>query len=117
MNQKILTIDSYINKNPKDVQEKLTLIRTTIKKAAPVVTETISYGIPTIKYKGKNLIHFAAFAKHFGIYPGPEAIDELSVDLVTYKISKGTIQIPITSDIPTTLITKLVKSNLKRIEL
>ncbi len=116
MDQKISTIDSYINNKPSEIQEKLMLIKNTVKKTAPMTVETISYGIPTFKYKGKNLIHFAAFAKHLGIYPGPDAIEEFAKDLTPYKVSKGSIQIPLTSDIPITLITKIVKSNLKRIK-
>ena len=41
------TINEYITLFPKDTQNKLESVRTTIKKAAPEATEAISYQIPT----------------------------------------------------------------------
>jgi uncharacterized protein YdhG (YjbR/CyaY superfamily) len=56
-------IDEYIAGFPKEIQEILEKIRTTIRKAAPDAEESISYQIPTFTLKG-NLVHFAAFKKH-----------------------------------------------------
>jgi uncharacterized protein YdhG (YjbR/CyaY superfamily) len=67
---------------PDDVREILEKIRVTVRKAAPDAKETISYQIPTFTLHG-NLVHFAAFKKHIGFYPGPSGIekfkDELSI--------------------------------------
>ena len=75
-------IDEYIARFPDDVRETLEKIRLTIRKAAPDAQETISYQIPTFTQYG-NLVHFAAFKRHIGFYPGPSGIekfrDELSI--------------------------------------
>ena len=57
--------DAYISEFPEDIQEKLQVIRNTIRQAAPEAEESINYGIPTFKIHG-NLVHFAAYKTHFG---------------------------------------------------
>src|SRR3972149_548962 len=64
------SIDEYISGFPGDVQAILGRIRTTIKRAAPGAEEAIRYQMPTFVLKG-NLISFAAYKKHIGLYPAP----------------------------------------------
>jgi len=64
------SIDEYISGFPGDVQAILGRIRTTIKRAAPGAEEAIRYQMPTFIFKG-NLISFAAYKKHIGLYPAP----------------------------------------------
>jgi uncharacterized protein YdhG (YjbR/CyaY superfamily) len=49
--------------------------------------------MPTF-WRGRNLIHFAAFKRHIGIYPGAEAMVFFKPRLYRYKTSKGAIQFP-----------------------
>ena len=69
INAQIDSIDTYIAQFPDDVQARLQKLRTTILNLAPGATEAMSYQIPTFKLNG-NLVHFAAFKKHIGFYPG-----------------------------------------------
>lgn len=101
-------IDDYINKFPNDIQEKLQEIRKVIHNCVPEATEAISWGMPTFKLNG-NLIHFAAFKKHIGLYPGVSPIIEFEKELANYKTSKGAIQLPLDKPIPFDLIKKIVK--------
>ena len=103
----IKSIDDYIAAHPKDVQQLLQSIRSTIKKVVPHATETISYGIPTFKLKS-NLVHFAAYKKHIGFYPGAAAIEVFKNQLQIYKTSKGTIQFSLNQPIPYELIVQIV---------
>lgn len=43
---------------------------------------------------GGDIIHMAAFKKHIGLYPLPEAIEEFQDALASYHTSKGAIQFP-----------------------
>ena len=108
------TIDEYIAAFPADVQKILQKIRATIQKAAPDATEAISYQIPTFKLKGKNLIHFAAFKKHIGLYPAPRGVDEFEPELSSYQGGKGTVQFLLDKSIPYDLIARIVKFRLKK---
>lgn len=107
------TISEYVAAFPADVKEVLQKIRTTIQKAAPDATEAISYQIPTFKINGKNLIHFAAFKKHIGLYPAPRGVDEFEPELSSYEGGKGTVQFPHDKPIPYELITRIVQFRTK----
>ena len=106
--KKYLTIDEYISQLPKETQVILQKIRQTIKSAAPMATEAISYGIPTFKLNG-NLVHFGGFKNHIGFFPGSNPVEFFKEELKDYKTSKGTIQFPLDKPIPHDLIKKIVK--------
>lgn len=112
-------IDAYIAGFPKDVQEVLEKIRRTIRKAAPDAEEKISYQMPTFFLKG-NLIHFAAYKKHIGLYPAPRGLARFKKELSAYEGGKGTVRFPLNKPIPFALIGKIVKfrveENLERAE-
>lgn len=103
------TIDEYINLFPPEIQEILKTLRNVIKEAAPDSTEKISYQMPTFTLKGKNLIHFAAYKNHIGLYPTPNGIDSFKTELSVYKGGKGSVQFPIDKPLPYDLIIRIVK--------
>ena len=70
--------------------------------------ERISWSMPTY-WKGHNIIHFAGFMKHAGLYPGPEAVQKFSGRLKEYKTSKGTIQLPYSRSVPVELISDIAR--------
>jgi uncharacterized protein YdhG (YjbR/CyaY superfamily) len=90
---KIATIDEYISAQNPEVQPVLQKVRRTIRENAPDATEKISWSMPTF-WQGENLIHFAAFKKHLGIYPGDLTSSPFIDKLDEYKHSKGAIQFP-----------------------
>ena len=112
-------IDEYIASFPKDIQEILEKLRTTIRKAAPDAEEIINYQIPTFTLKG-NLVHFAAFKKHIGFYPTPTGIELFKKELSAYEGAKGSVRFPLDKPNPFDLISKIVrfrvKENLERAE-
>ena len=81
-------IDEYIADFPSDIQKILEKIRRTIRKAAPDAKEAIKYQIPTFVLNG-NLVHFAAFKNHIGLYPTPNGIEEFKDELSAYESGKG----------------------------
>jgi uncharacterized protein YdhG (YjbR/CyaY superfamily) len=107
-----VSIYEYIAAFPVAVQELLRLVRDTIRQAAPEAGEKISYRIPTFTLHG-NLIHFAAFKNHIGLYPGSEAIEAFREELLDYRTAKGTIQFPLDRPIPVALIAKIVEYRVK----
>lgn len=100
-------IDDYIAHFPYEVQEKLQELRVTIREAAPEATEKISYQMPTYDLHG-NLVHFAAFKKHIGFYPGSAGTGMFSDELTGYKWAKGSVQFPLDKPIPLDLVRKIV---------
>ena len=108
MNAQINSIDTYIAQFPDDVQARLQQLRKTILKLAPGATEAMSYQIPTFKLNG-NLVHFAAFKKHIGFYPGAAGIAAFQDELAGYKSAKGSVQFPLDQALPLDLVKKIVK--------
>jgi uncharacterized protein YdhG (YjbR/CyaY superfamily) len=98
------TIDEYIAGFPTAVQDILQKIRTTIAKAVPGAHEAIKYQIPTFVLT-KNLVHFAAYKSHIGVYPAPHALPKT---LAKYQTGKGTLQFPLDEPIPYERIAKVV---------
>lgn len=112
-------IDEYIGGFPEDVQKILEQIRATIKNAAPDAEETIKYAMPTFMLNG-NLIYFAAFKSHIGLYATPTGNEAFKEELSIYKTGKGSIQFPLDQPMPLDLITRIaefrVKQNLEKAE-
>ena len=111
------SIDEYIATFPKETQKILKDIRATIKAAAPQAEEKISYQIPTFFLNG-NLIHFAAFKNHIGIYPTPSGTEAFKEEISIYQGAKGSIRLPLDEPMPLKLINRIVKfrvvENLKK---
>ena len=99
--------DAYINSCPESVRGILQQVREIISDSAPDGEETISYGIPTFRLHGKNLVHFAAHTGHIGFYPTPSAITAFEEKLARYKTSKGAVQFPLDEPMPTGLIREM----------
>ncbi len=81
----------------------------TLRKVLPAdAAEKIAYGIPTFTWHG-NLVHFAGWKKHVGLYPGGSVLAEFSRELAGYTSSRGSVQFPLDQPLPVTLITRIVK--------
>jgi uncharacterized protein YdhG (YjbR/CyaY superfamily) len=102
------TIDEYIAGFPDHVRVLLNAIRSTISKAAPRATEKISYQIPTFTLNG-NLVHFAAYRRHIGFYPGASGIKAFSSELSAYAGAKGSVQFPLGEPLALRLISRIVR--------
>lgn len=111
--EKYTNIDEYISNFPMDTQQKLEEMRALLHSLVPDAEECISYGIPTLKYKKKNLIHFAGYKTHIGFYPGAKTIEDFLPELSKYNTSKGTVQFPLSEKLPVALIKKMTKYRLQ----
>jgi uncharacterized protein YdhG (YjbR/CyaY superfamily) len=99
-------IDAYIAGFPAEVGEILQKIRETIRRAIPDAEEAIRYDIPTFR-RGSNVIHFAAFRSHVGVYPAPRGDEAFREELAGYGGGKGTVQFPLDRPIPYDLVARI----------
>lgn len=82
-------------------------VRALIRQAAPDLEETLKYGMPTLVGNG-NVVHYAAWKKHFSLYPAPREHPELGPELARYPGGdKGTVHFPY-DDPPLDLIRRIV---------
>jgi uncharacterized protein YdhG (YjbR/CyaY superfamily) len=104
-------VDEYLAGVPKEARATLEKLRKTIKAAAPMASEVISYQMPMYKHHGM-VVGFAAFKDHCSIFPGSAVIDTYKKELKHYDTSKGTIRFPANKPLPAALVKKLVKARI-----
>ncbi len=102
------TIDAYIADQPEEVQPLLNQVRDTLREVLPFAEERISWRMPTYWHK-HNIIHFAAFKNHIGLYPGDKGVEHFLEKLTEYRTSKGAIQLPYSKPLPLPLIAEIAK--------
>jgi len=110
-----ISIKEYIQGYGKEIQNRLYRIREIIFEQVPTAEEGIKYKMPTVVYHG-NLIHYAAFKNHIGIYPLPEVIETLKEELKAFRQGKGSIQFQNNEELPIELIKKIVKARVEEKE-
>lgn len=107
------TVEQYLDNFSGETRKKLETIRKTVQETVPEAKEKIAYGIPTFTFHG-NLIHFAGYEHHIGLYPGSVPVKQFANELAGYKTSKGTIQLPLDKPLPVDLITQIVLACVER---
>jgi uncharacterized protein YdhG (YjbR/CyaY superfamily) len=101
-------VDEYIVSFPEAVQKVLQDMRQLIINTAPLVEESISYGMPSYKIKDKSLVYFAGYKKHIGFYALPSCHKKFEKRLTKFKRGKGSVQFPLTDALPKSLIKEMV---------
>jgi uncharacterized protein YdhG (YjbR/CyaY superfamily) len=106
------TIDEYLAAVTDEQRAALTKLRQTIKAAAPLAEECISYQIPAFRQNGM-LVGFGATKNHCAFYlMSGSMVDDFTDELEGYDTSKGTIRFSPDKPLPKTLVRKLVKARL-----
>ena len=104
------TVSEYITAVPPTARKALRQIRSAIKKAAPGITERMSYRIPTFDLDGKYLVYMAAFKDHVSIYPATASMmAKYGKQLAPHRSGAGTLRFDLDGRLPLGLITKLAK--------
>lgn len=109
MMQSYTTTDAYIAAQSPALQVILHQVRAQIRGLLPEASEAIRYAMPTYQINGKNIVHFAGYKQHIGIYPGSQVVAELQGELAGYKTSKGAVQLPLTGPFPQPLIERMMR--------
>ena len=108
------SVDEYIARQPEAVQGILGRVRSAIRKAMPQAEEEISYNIPAYKLRNRAVLYFAAWKRHYSLYPATERVAaKFKDELAPYEIKKGTIRFPLNQPVPTKLIGSIAKFRAK----
>jgi uncharacterized protein YdhG (YjbR/CyaY superfamily) len=111
---KSTTIDEYLSRLPEHHREALQALRAALHAAAPGAVEGISYGLPTLKYKGKVLIYFGAAEHHCAVYGVPKLPASATKGYDT--TGKGTVRFSADQPLSPALIKQIVATRLAAIE-
>lgn len=105
------TVEDYLAALPEERRAGVAQLRQAIGAAAPEATESIAYLMPAFRsHGGQFLVSYAAFKKHYSLFPASDAVIEaLGDELAPYLSGKGTIRFPADKPIPVATVTKIVK--------
>ena len=109
MSDRFASVEEYIASKPERVQALLREIRAAVSQAVPDTGEKIAYGIPTVTISGQNLLSYAAWAKHIGVYPIPAGDAEFQSRIAPLRDAKSTVRLPLAEPIPVDLIAAMAR--------
>jgi uncharacterized protein YdhG (YjbR/CyaY superfamily) len=102
---KLATIDAYLAALPAERRAVLEQVRALVHEAAPDGVELISYGIPGVKIGGRLLLSYAAFAKHWSLFPASGVVmTAMGEELAPYFKPTATLRFSWTEPVPAELV-------------
>lgn len=105
-----MTVAQYIDGSSPLVRKALKQLRAAIKKAAPGITERISYRIPVFELDGQYLLYIAGFKNHVSVYPVTASmVARYGKAIAPFRHGKGTLRFSLTEPLPLDLVSKLAK--------
>ena len=102
-------VDDYLAALTPAQREQFEGVRRIVRSMVPDAEETISYGIPTFKHRGKYLIYFAAFKDHSSVYPTVGAVEAT-------KGTKGTFRFSVDDPVPEDVVRAILAHRLEVID-
>jgi uncharacterized protein YdhG (YjbR/CyaY superfamily) len=110
-------IDAYLATLPADQHEALQRLRAQIARLVPDAEETISYGMPAFKLRGRAVVWFAAWKAHCSIYPLTGTFLVAHADaLKGYRRTRGSLHFTPDHPVPQALVERLVRARLTDLE-
>ena len=104
------SVDEYIAAQPPAVRPKLEQVRAAIRRAVPEAVEGIGYRMPGYKLRGKPMLYFAGFKKHYSLFAASGTFfAALEEELKGFELRKGTVHFPLTEPVPVGLISRIAK--------
>jgi uncharacterized protein YdhG (YjbR/CyaY superfamily) len=105
------SVEEYLAALPPERRVVVEELRRTINAAAPEATESIAYQMPALRsHGGQFLVSYAAFKKHYSLFPASDAVvNALGDELTPYLAGKGTIQFPADKPLPVALVERIVR--------
>jgi uncharacterized protein YdhG (YjbR/CyaY superfamily) len=106
-------VDAFLAALPDEMRTPLENLRRAIAAAAPGAEESINYGVPAFKYRGRPLVSFGAAKNHCSFYVQSLAVMDAHRDeLASYDTSKGTVRFAPDAPLPEALVATIVRARM-----
>ena len=90
-------------------RDSLDEIRSVLHQLAPGAEEAIAYGMPTLRVRGKNIVHFDGFARHNAVFPSSGSVVARIGPVPEWcRASKSGLAFPVDRVPPRALLRRLV---------
>jgi uncharacterized protein YdhG (YjbR/CyaY superfamily) len=110
------SVDSYLYSFLGKEKEVLEELRQIINLVSDF-EETLYYGMPAFRYKGKYVACFRMYAHHIGFYPcSGKTLKNFPAEIKRFKTSVGAVQFPKGKKLPKIFIIKIIKARMKEID-
>ena len=102
-------IDQYLGTLDEPKRATLAQLRDTIVAIVPDAEQSISYGMPAFRLRGKTIAGFAAFQSHLSYLPhSGSVIGQLAKETEGYTKTKGSLHFPVDKPLPKRLVKTLL---------
>jgi len=105
------TVNDYLTSITPEQRMHYERIKAVVLRLVPDAEETISYGMPTFKYREKPLLYFGAFKNHMSVFPTPQPVLDMQTQgkLTEFKVSKGTVQFTTDKPLPEEILEQMIQ--------
>ncbi len=104
-------VDAYLASLPPDQREALERVRNEVARLVPDAVETISYGMPAFKLRGRFLVSYAGWKQHCSIYPLTDTFMLSHADAIAgFDRTKGSLHFTPAAALPQTVLEDLVRA-------
>jgi uncharacterized protein YdhG (YjbR/CyaY superfamily) len=111
------TVTEYIEAQSEPQKSAIKRVYDIARRVAGTVEESESYGMPCLRYKGKQLISVMNTKNHIGIYPySGFATSELAPKLTEFSTSSGTIRFTPDKPLSEELLEEIIAFRIHEIE-
>lgn len=106
-------VDDYLAAVPEPARAALEELRATIREIVPDATETISYQVPTFKYRDRALVAYGANQSGCTFYVmSTDVFNAYKEGAKGYKTGKGSIRFEPDKPLPKDLVEKIVRARI-----
>jgi uncharacterized protein YdhG (YjbR/CyaY superfamily) len=103
-------VDAYLADLPEDTRDALQELRKTIRAAAPMAEEVVSYRMPAFRQDGM-LVWYAGFRDHCSFFVGSTVVlRKFAHELRPFARGKGTLRFTPQQPLPEALVRRIVRA-------
>lgn len=115
MTKERTAVDDYIHSFSGEAKVRLEVMQELVRAEVPDAQESMAYGLVGYKLKKRPLVYFGGFAHHIGFYATPNGHEAFKEEFSKYKQGKGSVQFPLSKELPLELIRRVVRFREKSI--
>ncbi len=111
------SVEAYLATLAPPAREVIDAIRATARAAAPEADEVIAYDMPALRLRGRYLVSYAAYRRHYSLFPwNPFVVAEVGeAALGPFMAGRGTIQFPASKPVPLDLVRRVVEARVREV--
>lgn len=109
----VAAVEACLAAMPEPHRALLVHVRSVIRAACPEAIETIYYGMPAFRMRGRMLLCYTAHRTHCSIYPASRFVqDALGPPLAPHLSGKATIRLTVDRPLPDELLRRIVEARI-----